>query len=123
MRLGILATHPIQYQAPWFRALAAQSEVDLRVLFCHKATPQEQALAGFGVEFDWDRSLLDGYEHSFLRNVASRPSVDRFRDLDTPEIREIISSGRFDAIIVNGWNYRSAWQAMRACWHTGTPLM
>jgi glycosyltransferase involved in cell wall biosynthesis len=121
--LGVVATHPIQYQAPWFRALAAHPQFDLHVFFCHKATPHEQAAAGFGVEFDWDRSLLDGYEHSFLRNVASRPSIDRFRDLDTPEIREIISSGRFDAIIVNGWNYRSAWQAMRACWHTGTPLM
>jgi len=123
MKLGILATHPIQYQAPWFRALAAHSQLDLQVFFCHQATPQEQSAAGFGVEFDWDVSLLDGYSHCFLRNVAATPTISRFRGLDTPEIREIISRKRLDAVLVYGWNHRSAWQAMRACWHTGTPLM
>ena len=33
-RLAIVASHPIQYQAPWFRALAR--ETDLTVFFCHK---------------------------------------------------------------------------------------
>src|ERR1700741_3485834 len=69
-RLVILSTHPIQYHAPWFRAVAAESLLEVQVWFCHKASPREQADAGFGVEFDWDTSLLDGYEHRFLQNVS-----------------------------------------------------
>jgi glycosyltransferase involved in cell wall biosynthesis len=121
--LVILTTHPIQYHAPWFRALAEHPEIDLQVLYCHRATPQEQASAGFNVEFDWDVSLLDGYDHRFLRNVARKPSISGFAGLDTPEISDIVKAGNFDAVIVNGWNYKSAWQAMRACWHTKTPVM
>ena len=122
-RLAILTTHPIQYHAPWFRALAAHPDVDLEVLYCHKATPREQAAAGFGIEFDWDVSLLDGYPHRFLKNVAMDPSVITFQGVDTPELKQIIASDRFDAVMVNGWHYKSAWQAIRACWRTKTPVM
>jgi glycosyltransferase involved in cell wall biosynthesis len=123
MRLAIITTHPIQYQIPWFRALTMHPEVDLQVFFCHRATQQEQAAAGFGVNFDWDIPLLEGYSYRFLRNVAEKPSIHTFAGLDTPEIAEIIEKERFDAVIVNGWNFKSAWQAFRACWRTGTPLM
>jgi glycosyltransferase involved in cell wall biosynthesis len=35
----------------------------------------------------------------------------------------LIARGRYDAVIVNGWHYKSAWQAIRACWHMKTPVM
>ena len=88
MRLGILTSHPIQYQAPWFRALA--KIVDLEVFFAHRQSAAEQGKAGFGVAFDWDVDLLCGYRHQFLKNVASRPGVDHFFGCDTPEVAEII---------------------------------
>ncbi len=122
-RLAIITTHPIQYHAPWYRALALNPEIELEVFYCHRATPKEQADAGFGVEFDWDVSLLDGYSHHFLKNVAERPAVSGFNGLDTPEIQAVIARERFDAVMVNGWHYKSAWQTMRACWKTGTPVM
>lgn len=93
------------------------------MFFCHRATPQEQASAGFNVEFDWDVSLFDGYRHRFLRNVARRPTLNGFGGLDTPEISDIVKGETFDAVIINGWNYKSAWQTMRACWRTETPVM
>lgn len=122
-KIAVIATHPIQYHAPWFRALATHPEIDLEVFYCHRATPQEQASAGFNVEFDWDVSLLDGYQHRFLQNVARKPSLSGFAGLDTPEISDIVKAENFDAVIVNGWNYKSAWQTMRACWRTKTPVM
>lgn len=122
-KLVIVSSHPIQYHAPWFRALANSSEIDFQVWFCHKATPKEQAAAGFGVEFDWDVSLLEGYSHRFLKNVAARPSVNSYSGLDTPEVEGLIASARPDSVIVNGWHYKSAWQTMRACWRTHTPVM
>jgi glycosyltransferase involved in cell wall biosynthesis len=122
-RLAIVTTHPIQYQSPWFRALANHPQLDTEVLFCHRATPKEQAAAGFNVEFEWDISLLDGYTHRFVKNVAENPSVLTFGGLNNPELPRIIERERFDAVLVNGWHYRSAWQAIRACWRTGTPVM
>src|SRR6266478_9432078 len=85
-RLVILSTHPIQYHSPWFRALAKHPEIELEVWFCHNATPREQAEAGFGIEFDWDVSLLDGYPYRFLKNVAARPGVNSYAGLETPEL-------------------------------------
>ena len=123
IRLAIVTTHPIQYHAAWFRALAEQPELDLQVFYCHKATAKEQAAAGFGVQFDWDVSLLEGYPYGLLQNVARVPGVAGFSGLDTPEIKGIIARERFDAVMINGWHYKSAWQAMRACWKTGTPVM
>jgi glycosyltransferase involved in cell wall biosynthesis len=114
--LAIVSPHPIQYHAPWFRGLAAHPDLDIHVYFCHKATPKEQARAGFGVEFDWDIDLLAGYPHSFLQNVARPAGHGRFGGFDTPEIAAIIHEKQFDAVLVNGWNYKSAWQAIWAAW-------
>jgi glycosyltransferase involved in cell wall biosynthesis len=120
-RLGILATHPIQYYAPWYRELA--KHVDLEVFFSHRQTAREQAAAGFGVDFDWDLPLLDGYRSQFLRNTASRPDVNRFFGCITPELTGIIREGAFDAFIVHGWSTVSYWQAIQACWRTRTPVL
>lgn len=111
--LAILTTHPIQYHAAWFRRLAAQPEFSVEVFYCHNATAREHADAGFGVEFDWDVSLLDGYPHRFLRNVARQPGIAGFGGLDTPEIKDIIARERFDAVMINGWHYKSAWRQTR----------
>jgi glycosyltransferase involved in cell wall biosynthesis len=122
-RLAILSTHPIQYHSAWFRKLAEQSGVDIEVFYSQQATASDQANAGFGVKFDWDISLLDGYPYRFLRNVAKEPSIAGFNGLDTPEIKQIVERERFDAVMINGWHYKSAWQTMRACWNTHTPVM
>jgi glycosyltransferase involved in cell wall biosynthesis len=119
--LAIVASHPVQYQAPWYRALAAIT--DLHVFFAHRIQPDEQARAGFGVAFEWDVPLLDGYPFEWLNNVALRPGVDHFNGCDTPEIAERIRRGRFDAVVVNGWQLRSYWQAIRAARRSGTPVM
>ena len=122
-RVAILCTHPIQYHSGWFKALAAQPKIDLEVLFCRTATSAEQAAAGFAVEFDWDVALLDGYQYRFLKNIARNPSVARFSGLDTPELLSVIERETFDAVIIIGWHYKSAWQALWACWKTKTPVM
>lgn len=122
-RLGVITTHPIQYHASWFRGMAAHPNLDIHVYYCHKATPLDQARAGFGVEFDWDVPLLTGYEHSFLRNVANPPGHGRFAGFDSPEIKDIIGRREFDAVLVNGWHYKSAWQAIWACWRSNIKVM
>jgi glycosyltransferase involved in cell wall biosynthesis len=120
MRVGILASHPIQYQAPWFRELSKGATVE--VFFALQPSPEQQG-AGFGSAFTWDVDLLSGYEHRFLRNNAANPSTERFSGCDTPEIFEIISASHFDVFIVSGWNLKSYWQAIRGCRRAGVPVM
>jgi glycosyltransferase involved in cell wall biosynthesis len=120
LKLGILSSHPIQYQAPWFRELSKL--VTLEVFFCFQPDPKQQA-AGFGGAFTWDVDLLSGYESRFLQNRATQPSADRFFGCDTPEIVGIIRDARFDAFIVCGWNLKSYWQAIRACRGYGVPVL
>lgn len=121
LRLGILTSHPIQYQAPLFRALASQC--DLTVYFAQRQTPQAQAAAGFGVNFDWDVDLLAGYSHEFLRNVAAKPDTGSFFGCDTPAVADEIDRGGFDAFIIMGWHLKCFWQAVRACHRHRVPVM
>ena len=95
MRLGIVTSHPIQYQAPLFRALARC--VDLRVYFAHQATAKNQAEAGFGVGFDWDTDLTGGFQHTVLQNVSRRPGITRFAGCDTPTIGKVLAADKIDA--------------------------
>jgi len=121
LRLGILASHAIQYQAPLFRELAQRC--DLHVFFAHRQTPQAQAAAGFGVAFEWDVDLLSGYAHTYLPNVARQPDTGAFWGCDTPAIAGEIEVGGFDAFLVMGWHLKCFWQAIRACQWKGVPVM
>ncbi len=120
-RLGILASHPIQYQAPLFRELARRFELD--VYFAHRQGAADQARADFGVEFEWDVDLFSGYRHEFLPNVSRRPDVSRYAGCDTPAIVARIAAGGFDAFLVNGWYLKSYWQAIRECRRLGVSVM
>jgi glycosyltransferase involved in cell wall biosynthesis len=121
VRLAFVTSHPIQYYAPLFRALA--QELDLVVFFAHEATASDQARAGFGVEFDWDVDLLSGYANEFLHNVARQPALDRFSGCDTPEIGERLRKGRFDGVLVQGWYLKSFLQAVFAAKRQGLPVL
>jgi glycosyltransferase involved in cell wall biosynthesis len=121
MRLAVLTSHPIQYQAPLFRALA--QAVDLTVYFAHEATASDQAAAGFEVAFTWDIDLLAGYRHVFLRNKASRPDPSGFFGCDTPEIATRLAQGRYDALLVSGWHLKSYWQGVLAARRLGISVL
>jgi glycosyltransferase involved in cell wall biosynthesis len=120
MRLGILASHPIQYYAPWFRTLAGK--LDLMVYYAHRPSPVEQG-KGFDVPFEWDRDLLAGYASEFLPNRARKPDVNRFTGCDTPAISDRLATGHFDLFLVTGWYLKSHWQTIRACRRHGVPVM
>src|SRR3954462_8928911 len=120
-RLGVLVTHPVQYFAPLFRAVAADPRVDLTVYYAHRPTPVEQG-AEFDVPFTWDVDLTSGYRSIQLQN-RSRVPGDGFFGYNTPEIARIVTRERFDAFVVSGWHALTYWQAMRACWRSSTPLL
>lgn len=119
-RLAILASHPVQYYGPLYRELACR--IDLEVLFAHRATPVEQARAGYGVAFDWDVDITSGYPHSFLTNVSKAPGTDRFPGCDTPGIADRLAHG-FDALLVHGWHLKTYLQGILAAKRRGLPVL
>jgi glycosyltransferase involved in cell wall biosynthesis len=122
-RLAIFTSHPIQYQAPYFRRLAASGRITPTVFFGSRHGLEESLDADFGTSFRWDVPLLDGYEHVFLENVARRPDVSRFTGVRTSGMTEALASGRFDALLVLGWQTAAHMQAIRAAWSLGVPVV
>lgn len=120
-RLGILLSHPVQYYAPWFRHLTGKLEIT--VFYAYQQDAIGQANAGFGVDFEWDIPLLEGYRYHWLTNVARHPSLNSFNGCDTPEIYDIIQSEQFDAFLIFGWNRKSAIQTIRACRRNNVPVL
>jgi glycosyltransferase involved in cell wall biosynthesis len=121
MRLAVVSSHPIQYYAPIFRML--DRRLDLEVFYAHRATPVDQAKAGFGTAFAWDVDLLDGYRYRFMTNVAKEPTTASFFGCDTPEIAQHIRTGKFDAVLVLGWYLKSFIQAIAASKRAGIPVL
>jgi glycosyltransferase involved in cell wall biosynthesis len=119
-RVALMMTHPTQYHSPWFRALAARPELSIHVYYGSAPTASQQG-EGFGKNFEWDMPLLEGYPHSFLRN-AGTGSLKDFGGIDTPDIGAVVSEGRYDAWIINGWRTRSEWRTIEACWKAKVPM-
>ena len=69
-RLAILTSHPVQYNAPAFRALAAIPSLELHVFYewDGQSTTVDRE---FGRRVEWDVPLLDGYDSTFVANVAA----------------------------------------------------
>jgi len=74
-RLGVLATHPIQYQAPLYAELARRGVVDLEVAFLSAIGVQPFRDPSFGVTLAWDIDLLGGYRSTVLarRSLPAKP--------------------------------------------------
>lgn len=120
-RLGIWVSHPIQYYIPWFHYLAKQ--MDIEVFYAYRQNAKGQSEAGFGVEFEWDIPLFEGYSYRWLRNISPKPSLRSFGGCDTPEIYEIVQKKKFDAFLVFGWNRKSALQTILACRRNKIPIL
>ena len=74
-RIAVLATHPIQYQTPLWRYLAADKSVDVHVFFGSDLSVRGYRDAGFGVQVRWDGPMLEGYRHTFLNSGPSAGAV------------------------------------------------
>lgn len=122
-QLAIIASHPIQYQAPLFRVLAARPEVDLTVFFCSDWGLKAYHDEGFGKEVKWDVPLLEGFRSEFLPNISPKPNASRFWGLINPAIIQRLRKGDFDAIWVHGYANLTNWFAFLGAWITRTPIL
>ena len=104
MKIAVLSTHPIQYQAPLLRALSAQPGVRLTALFGHDHGIRPSFDPQFGRVIQFDSPLLGGYEHRFLRNVSRRPGLS-FGGIVNPEVGALLLRGEYDVLVVHGYAF------------------
>jgi glycosyltransferase involved in cell wall biosynthesis len=119
----VVASHPIQYQAPLYRALAARPEIDLHVYFCCRWGAESYYDPGFRVRFSWDTSLLEGYRFSFLRNFSVQPGPTWFGGLANPGIVAPVLRNKLDAIWIHGWGLATSWIAWAAAASKRVPIL
>lgn len=120
--LAILTSHPIQYQAPLWRALAADGRVAFEVWFLtpHALRPSHDP--EFGRTFAWDEDLTAGYPHRFVP-IEPDWSIERFRGVKLTEswASQFRQHG-VTALWVEGWRFSVFWSAIHTARSAGIPV-
>jgi glycosyltransferase involved in cell wall biosynthesis len=123
LRLAYFVSHPIQYQAPLLRRIAAEPDIDLEVFFFSDHSVRGYLDEGFGVKVEWDVPLLEGYPSTFLppwRKAGQNPAFAR------PLNRGIwpsIEQGRFDAVWSHGYSTANSLRVIAAAGMCGIPVL
>ena len=109
--LTILTTHPIQYQVPLWRALAASGQVDFVVAYMSRHGLDARLDPGFGKAFAWDIDVLSGYPHVFVPAVEGpRQESPLWLRLDRGFGSRLRARGT-RTLLINGWQVAAYWQA------------
>jgi glycosyltransferase involved in cell wall biosynthesis len=113
-RLAIITSHPIQYNAPFFKLLSQSKTVQPKVFYTWGETVlQSKHDPGFDKTIEWDIPLLEGYEYEFLDNVARDKGSHHYKGIINPRIITRISEWKPDAILVYGWKFQSHLKVIR----------
>jgi glycosyltransferase involved in cell wall biosynthesis len=121
-RVACLVSHPIQYQAPLFRYLAALPGIELTVFFLSDLSVHAYRDSGFGLDVKWDLPLLDGYQHEFLPRIGSGSGLSFWRPW-TFGLRARLRRGRFDALWVHGYAHRGCLAGIAAAKSLNIPVL
>lgn len=121
--LGYLVSHPIQYQAPFFRRLAASSVLDFVALFGCDFGVRPSFDPQYGQVVDYGVDLLGGYRSVFLEQAPRQPAFDRFLGLRTPSLGTVWDAEPLDITILHGWRTAMMWQAAASGLRRGRPYM
>jgi glycosyltransferase involved in cell wall biosynthesis len=122
-RVAYLVSHPIQYQVPLLKKLADHPDITLHVYYMEDQGGQRRLDPEFGVSFQWDIPLLEGYAWSCLRNRSPWATRDHFLRFIHPEIIAILRRERYDALIVHGYAHATEWMAFVGARASHTPLL
>ena len=122
MRLAIITTHPIQYNAPLFRHLAKSGDIDLKVFYTWGQSKDAVYDPGFGILRSWDLDMLEGYEHEFVDNTSTDPGSHHYRGIINPGLIKLMDEYSPDAILVYGWKFNSHLSILRY-YHGKVPIL
>ena len=112
-RLAIITTHPIQYNAPFFKKLAESGKVELMVYYTWAQGAGIKHDPDFGKAFEWDIPLLEGYEYTLVKNISKKPGSHHYRGIVCPTLVEQIKAWCPSVILVYGWNFQAHLKVMQ----------
>lgn len=114
MRLAIITSHPIQYNAPLFKLLTQRANIEIKVFYTWgKKSIEPKFDPGFGKTIKWDIPLLDGYDYEFLENTSPKPGSSHFKGIINPDIINKINEFQPTALLVYGWAFKSHLKVLR----------
>lgn len=99
----VLAPHLVQYHAPIYRALSASVRVRLNVLYQDTTGAVGRRDDSMGADIHWNASLLDGYQHTFLKNWSPTKGAGAFFGRVNPGIVPRMLFGSSDAVLLQGY--------------------
>lgn len=102
LRLAYLVSHPIHYQAPLLRMIAAEPDIALTVFFQSDYLLRPEVDADYGVAVDWQTDLTGGFDSVFLPRLGRDNHPSFFRPWTYGFWKRLIE-GRFDALWVHGY--------------------
>jgi len=122
IRIAIVVSHPIQYFAPWHRAVAALPGVELKVFFCRDWGTNTYFDRDFRIDIKWDIPLLDGYSWEFLAERKSAAFLPFF-SVDNPSVGQALAGFNPAVVLIHGYSHRTMWRTVRWCNQNGVPVM
>jgi glycosyltransferase involved in cell wall biosynthesis len=111
IRLAYLVTHPIQYQAPLLRRIAAEPGIELTVFFCSDFSLRSYLDPYFGKVIAWDVPLTEGYRYQILPALGRTDRLSFWRPFNYGLARRL-DQGNFEVLWVHGYNRWFHWLAM-----------
>lgn len=126
-RIAYLVTHPIQYQAPLLRLIAAEPDLELTAFFGTDFTARTFAAEEFQATITWDVPLLEGYAYEVLRRL-DRVRVEPGK-LEPLDFWHPLSAGMarrlrdFDVLWVHGYAHWTHLTAMAAAKRRGLKVL
>jgi glycosyltransferase involved in cell wall biosynthesis len=122
LRVAVVVSHPIQYYAPLYRALAAAPELDLTVLFAAKIGLEVRRDVKMGVDMAWNTDLTGGYRHRFLAG-AERIEKTAFFEIDNPDVGAALAQADPQVLLLHGYAAMTNLKALAWARLRGRPVV
>jgi len=113
LRLAVVVSHPIQYYAPLWRALAREPGLELHVIFATRIGLDRTYDVEMKTTLAWATDLTGGYSHEFLPEAASFQRSGFH--VDNPSVGAALARFRPDAVILHGYGSRTLLRALVWC--------
>ena len=120
--LAVIETHPVQYRAPVYRAVASQAGLPLTVIYGSDFSVAGYRDPEFGAEFAWDTDLLSGYASEFLARTAAGGARSAAR-VSTRGLARTLRAIQPAAVLLVGYSPRFHQRALATVLWGGWPIL
>lgn len=122
IRLAIVVSHPIQHFVHFYRELAKQPELTVKVFFCSRIGLEEYFDSDMGTVIRWADDMTRGFDHEFLPEAGNITDT-RFRSVDNPSVADALKVFSPDVVVVYGYSQITPLRALAWCRMRNVPIL